>query len=77
MWRRETEKGFFYASTKKARAAGLRPRSSAETFGPIDTFLRDHLDFDFTVPGNGPAIARHETALLAAWREKKSLAVEL
>lgn len=76
VWREETEKGFFYASTKKARAAGLHPRSIAETFGPvIDTFLRDHPDFDFTA--HGPAIARQEKELLAAWRERKSLAVAL
>ncbi|MFP3939821.1 MAG: NAD-dependent epimerase/dehydratase family protein [Acidobacteriota bacterium] len=67
----EVESGFYRGSTERAREAGLRPRSIAQTFRPVvDTFLRDHGEYDFTEPGYGPAIARREGELLAAWRER-------
>ena len=66
----EVESGFYRASTERARRAGFRPRSVAQTYRPVvDTFLRDHPEYDFTEPGYGPAIARRERELLAAWRE--------
>ncbi|HUF17014.1 MAG TPA: NAD-dependent epimerase/dehydratase family protein [Thermoanaerobaculia bacterium] len=71
VWRGEVEKGFFYASTKKARAAGFHPRSAAETFRPvIDAFLRHYDGFDFTDSERGVAIARREQEILSAWHDR-------
>lgn len=70
---REIESGFYRASTEKAVAAGLKPRSVAESFRPIlDAFLQHHRDFDFQDPDHGVALARREAELLSAWREEAS-----
>ena len=75
VWRGEVEKGccFFHASTEKARAAGLRARTIHQTFRPaLDTFLRDHGDHDFAAAEDGPAVARREEEVLAAWHEHRA-----
>lgn len=70
VWRHEMEGGFYHASTERARAAGLRPRSIRATYGVvIDAFLREHgQGFDFTDREHGVEIARREKELLEAWR---------
>ena len=73
IWRHEREPGFYYASTEKARAAGLRHRSITDTMRPVvDAFLRHHEGFDFGDPETGFEIARREEEILALWHAREA-----
>jgi 2'-hydroxyisoflavone reductase len=66
----EVEGAFYQASTERARAAGLRLRPVAQTFGEVRrSFFLHHAGFEFGDPGRGIALARVEREVLAAWHQ--------